>query len=124
MHRAGASLCTSCISSAHSFVVYLSCSWNESEGKGHEDAVREQGGCFAPFFITLLPNWLTALQVTRVEDYGVFVEFQANGRTFTALLPGDEAKVRAAGFGVVGASSCSAQLTSCLQCERKEPSGV
>ena len=29
-----------------------------------------------------------------MEDYGVFVEFQANGRTFTALLPGDEAKVR------------------------------
>jgi len=33
------------------------------------------------------------LQVKRVEDYGVFVEFQANDRSFTALLPADEAKV-------------------------------
>ncbi|KAF5840458.1 chloroplast poly protein of elongation factor Ts precursor [Dunaliella salina] len=34
--------------------------------------------------------------VKRAEDYGVFVEFQANGKTFTGLLPTDEAKVPAA----------------------------
>lgn len=33
-------------------------------------------------------------QVKRVEDYGVFVEFKANDKTFTALLAADEAKVR------------------------------
>jgi len=32
-------------------------------------------------------------QVKRVEDYGVFVEFQAGGKAFTGLLPSDEAKV-------------------------------
>uniref|UniRef100_A0A7S3VHI6 S1 motif domain-containing protein n=1 Tax=Dunaliella tertiolecta TaxID=3047 RepID=A0A7S3VHI6_DUNTE len=34
--------------------------------------------------------------VKRAEDYGVFVEFQANGKTFTGLLPADEAKIPSA----------------------------
>jgi len=32
-------------------------------------------------------------QIKRLEDYGAFVEFEANGRTFTGLLNTDEAKV-------------------------------
>lgn len=32
-------------------------------------------------------------QVSRVEEFGVFVEFQHNGKTFNALLERDEAKV-------------------------------
>eukprot|EP00983_Pelagomonas_calceolata_P102386 1158800-Pelagomonas_calceolata.AAC.4 len=40
---------------------------------------------------------LQGSKVKRAEDYGVFVEFQANGKTFTGLLPADEAKVGALG---------------------------
>jgi hypothetical protein len=36
------------------------------------------------------------LQVARVEDYGVFIEFTHAGRTTTALMERDEAKVPAA----------------------------
>ncbi len=35
----------------------------------------------------------TLTQVSRVEDYGAFLEFTYNGRTFNALLSVDEAKV-------------------------------
>jgi hypothetical protein len=34
-------------------------------------------------------------QVTRLEDYGAFVEFEYEGKKLSALLQSEEAKVRA-----------------------------